>query len=98
MERVSRESLERLTRFLDARLAEPTGEPEGGAPVEPVRRTVRHAVAGIEAYLAAVEAGTISAPSLHAYAEELWDRLQHIAQAWPDAPAGDRPQATRAAR
>ncbi|MDH6118927.1 hypothetical protein [Kitasatospora sp. GAS204B] len=98
MGRVSREGMDELSGFLKQRLGESAGGPEADALSEPVRRTVRHALAGVEAYLAAVEAGTISDPSMHAYAGELWDRLQHIAGAWPNASEGDSPQALSAAR
>ncbi|MFJ6382568.1 hypothetical protein ACIQI7_21505 [Kitasatospora sp. NPDC092039] len=84
MNRISREGLDRLAAALAERIGAPR-EPCGDAhPVEPLRRQVRHAVTGIDAYLSAVEAGSGSAPGLHQRALDLWETLERLASTFPE--------------
>ncbi|MFF3072236.1 hypothetical protein ACFVSN_29700 [Kitasatospora sp. NPDC057904] len=64
MDAMSREALERLTTALHERIGAPCAHGEDVARVEPLRRQVRHAVIGMDAYLSAVEAGNGAAVEL----------------------------------
>ncbi|MER5352110.1 hypothetical protein ABT093_17490 [Kitasatospora sp. NPDC002551] len=86
MTHLSREGLERLAAFLTERIGPPCEEGEHASRVEPLRRQVRHAVMGVDAYLTAVEAGDGTARHLHEQALGLWHGLERIAAAWPGAP------------
>ncbi|MFE6869174.1 hypothetical protein ACFVFS_21775 [Kitasatospora sp. NPDC057692] len=95
MSQLTREGLERLASFLTERIGPPCEEGEHASRVEPLRRQVRHAVTGIDAYLSAVEASDAAARHLHEQALGLWQGLERIADAWSD-PAGE--EAVRPAR
>ncbi|MFJ9521032.1 hypothetical protein ACIRPK_22610 [Kitasatospora sp. NPDC101801] len=93
----TRAGLDRLTTFLAQRL----GPLDGGddpAGLDPARRSVRHMITGIDAYLTAAAAGSPSCLSLRPRAQELWESLQHAAEAGdtPVAPAPVRPASASA--
>ncbi|MCG6494139.1 hypothetical protein [Kitasatospora sp. A2-31] len=81
---MSREGLQRLTSLLSERIGAPRGHGENSGRVEPLRRQVRHAVTGIDAYLSAVEAGSCTAAGLRERALDLWEGLERIASAWAE--------------
>lgn len=83
MDAMSREALERLTTALHERIGAPCAHGEDVARVEPLRRQVRHAVIGIDAYLSAVEAGNGAAVELREQALDLWVGLERIASVGP---------------
>ncbi|MGW6916982.1 hypothetical protein ACWGB8_24610 [Kitasatospora sp. NPDC054939] len=80
MNHPTRERLECLAAFLAERIGPSTQS------CDPIGRTVRHAITGIEAYLGAVESGNGVCIHLRAQADELWESLARIAANWPDAP------------
>ncbi|MEU6237498.1 hypothetical protein [Kitasatospora sp. NPDC047058] len=86
---MSREGLERLRSLLAERIGAPCEHGDDPGRVEPLRRQVRHAVTGIDAYLSAVEAGSCTAVGMRGQALDLWQGLERIASAWsaPDAGA-----------
>ncbi|MGW4892959.1 hypothetical protein ACWEQL_11970 [Kitasatospora sp. NPDC004240] len=81
---MSREGLERLRSRLAERIGAPCEHGQDACRVEPLRRQVRHAVTGIDAYLGALEAGSGTAVGLREQALDLWRGLERIASAWPD--------------
>ncbi|MFI8455383.1 hypothetical protein [Kitasatospora sp. NPDC085464] len=81
---MSREGLERLRSRLAERIAAPCEHGKDAGRVEPLRRQVRHAVTGIDAYLSALEAGSSTAAGLRQQALDLWHGLERIASAWPE--------------
>ncbi|MBD0694625.1 hypothetical protein BG452_02945 [Streptomyces sp. CBMA123] len=83
MDPMSREGLERLAVVLAERIGAPCESGEDAGRAEPLRRQVRHAVTGIDAYLGAVEAGSCSAVGLRERALDLWDGLERIVAALP---------------
>ncbi|WP_406115743.1 hypothetical protein [Kitasatospora purpeofusca] len=84
---ISREGLARLEHLLAEHIGAPHEYGENAGRVEPLRRQVRHAVTGIDAYLGAVEAGS-SAVGLRERALDLWQGLERIAAAFPEPVAG----------
>ncbi|MFJ8431321.1 hypothetical protein ACIQ9P_08470 [Kitasatospora sp. NPDC094019] len=84
---ISREGLARLEHLLAERVGAPGEHGENAGRVEPLRRQVRHAVTGIDAYLGAVEAGS-SAAGLHERALDLWHGLERIAAGLPEPATG----------
>ncbi|MFG3227125.1 hypothetical protein ACGF07_20355 [Kitasatospora sp. NPDC048194] len=78
---MSREGLERLRSLLAERIGAPREHGEDAGRVEPLRRQVHHAVTGIDAYLSAVEAGSLTVVGLHEQALDLWRSLERIAAA-----------------
>ncbi|WP_407991826.1 hypothetical protein [Kitasatospora sp. CMC57] len=80
---MTRESLDELAAFLAERIGEPAEDGTDPQRVEPLRRQLRHAVVGIEAYLAAVDAGSSAVVHLRRQADDLWDTLEQIAARWP---------------
>ncbi|WP_162002371.1 hypothetical protein [Streptomyces sp. CB01881] len=101
MTELTRERLNGLSDFLFDRIGRPCEEGADAGGVESMRRTVRHAVTGIDAYLAATEAGSAIAVHLRDQAAELWESLEGIAESWAYAPgpgtAAGLPTAERAA-
>ncbi|MGW2250229.1 hypothetical protein ACWCXH_08515 [Kitasatospora sp. NPDC001660] len=80
---MSREGLEQLRSMLAERIGAPCEHGADAGRVEPLRRQVRHAVTGIDAYLSAVEAGSRTTMGLREQALDLWQGLGRIASAWP---------------
>ncbi|WP_327063731.1 hypothetical protein OG715_01905 [Kitasatospora purpeofusca] len=87
MDPISREGLARLEHLLAEHIGVPCQQGEHAGRVELLRRQVRHAVTGIDAYLGAVEAGS-SAAGLRERALDLWQGLERIAAAFPEPAAG----------
>ncbi|MCX4683019.1 hypothetical protein OG401_01630 [Kitasatospora purpeofusca] len=87
MDPISREGLARLEHLLAEHIGAPREHGENAGRVEPLRRQVRHAVTGIDAYLGAVEAGS-SAAGLRERALDLWQGLERIATAFPEPAVG----------
>ncbi|MER7582647.1 hypothetical protein [Kitasatospora sp. NPDC097691] len=81
---MSRDELERLRARLAERIGPPRGHGEDADPMEPLRRQVRHAVTGIDAYLTAVEAGNGTLVGLRERALDLWLGLERIVSERPD--------------
>ncbi|MFJ8622175.1 hypothetical protein ACIRD3_04950 [Kitasatospora sp. NPDC093550] len=86
---MSRAGLERLTSLLTERIGPPRDHGTDASRVEPLRRQVRHAVTGIDAYLSAVEAGNCAAVGLREQALELWQGLERLASVRPGPDAAD---------
>ncbi|WP_051709052.1 STAS domain-containing protein [Streptomyces sp. NRRL S-350] len=84
---MSREGLEQLASALAERVGASCDEADHAVQVDPLRRQVRRAVTGIDAYLTAVETGSCTASGLHEQALGLWQGLERLAAAWSGAPA-----------
>ncbi|GAA2787088.1 hypothetical protein GCM10010441_10180 [Kitasatospora paracochleata] len=84
MDPMSREGLARLRSVLAERIGPPREHGEDAGRVVPLRRQVHHAVAGIEAYLSAVEAGSGTVAGLREQALDLWLGLERIASRRPE--------------
>ncbi|MGY0458924.1 hypothetical protein ACW14Y_01530 [Kitasatospora sp. cg17-2] len=84
---ISREGLARLEHLVAEHIGAPGQQGEHAGRVELLRRQVRHAVTGIDAYLGAVETGS-SAVGLRERALDLWQGLERIAAAFPEPATG----------
>ncbi|MGE7437660.1 hypothetical protein [Kitasatospora sp. NPDC001175] len=87
MDSLTRDNLETLAGFLYDRIGRPRENGDQTCQVEPLRRTVRHAVTGLEAYLTASESSQGTLGYQQDTADELWESLERIASRWRDQRA-----------
>ncbi|MGE7439727.1 hypothetical protein [Kitasatospora sp. NPDC001175] len=87
MDSLTRYNLETLAGFLYDRIGRPSENGDQTCQVEPLRRMVRHAVTGLEAYLAASASRQGILDYRQDTADELWESLERIASRWRDKPA-----------